>query len=212
MMIRFRISFSKTSAMRYTSHLDLHRTWERTFRRAGLPMVFGQGYNPRPRLQLACALPLGFTSECELLDVWLESEDLVHEDLLTDLEQAIPPGLQIHTVKQIDLQAPALQTLVHSVGYMVILLEPVSDLESRVADLLAVDNLPRQRRGRQYDLRPLIEEIHLLPLDHEEHEGLYMQLVAQEARTGRPEEVLDALQISPQSARVHRTQLLLDDD
>ena len=46
--------FSKTDAMRYTGHLDLHRAWERTFRRAGLPLAYTQGFSPHPRINLAC--------------------------------------------------------------------------------------------------------------------------------------------------------------
>ena len=60
--------------MRFTGHLDLHRAWERTFRRAGLPLAYSQGFNPHPRLNLASALPLGFTSEGEVIDVWLEQD------------------------------------------------------------------------------------------------------------------------------------------
>jgi radical SAM-linked protein len=48
--------------MRYTGHLDLYRTWERTLRRAGLPLAYSQGFKPHPRIVLACALPLGCTT------------------------------------------------------------------------------------------------------------------------------------------------------
>jgi radical SAM-linked protein len=209
-MIRLRITFSKTSAMRFTSHLDLHKTWERTFRRAALPLAYGQGFNPHPRLQLACALPLGFTSACELLDVWLNADDISFEVIRADLERAIPPGLVVHAVAIVDLQAPALQTQVRSVTYKVILLEPVHDLETRLAGLLAVESLPRQRRGKLYDLRPLIEELRILPPDQDAYAVLSMQLVAQEGRTGRPDEVLEALGVAPLEARVHRSNLILE--
>ena len=72
--MRVRITFAKTDAMRFTGHLDLHRAWERTFRRAGLPLAYTQGFSPHPRINLASALPLGFTSERELVDIWLEQE------------------------------------------------------------------------------------------------------------------------------------------
>jgi radical SAM-linked protein len=211
-MIRLRICFSKTTAMRYTSHLDLHRAWERTFRRAKLPLIYSQGFNPRPKLQLACALPLGFTSDCELLDVWLDLDDLADNIVQTNLEQAVPPGLRIHAITQIDLQSPALQVKVRSVGYNVTVLEPITDLDTRINGLIEAESVPRNRRGKLYDLRPLIEDIYPLPLDDEEHAGLFMQLVAQEGRTGRPEEVLEVLGISPLATRVHRTQLLLDEN
>lgn len=72
--MRLRLTFAKTDAMRFTGNLDLHRTWERTIRRAGLPLAYSQGFHPQPRLNLASALPLGFTSQFEMVDVWLENE------------------------------------------------------------------------------------------------------------------------------------------
>jgi radical SAM-linked protein len=78
--VRVRIHFHKTEAMRFTGHLDLHKAWERALRRAGsrsaLRLAYSQGFHPQPRIHLACALPLGFTSECEVVDVWLENEIL----------------------------------------------------------------------------------------------------------------------------------------
>ncbi len=69
---RVRILFAKTDAMRFIGNLDLHKAWERSCRRAGLPLAYSQGYNPQPKLNLASALPLGFTSQAELIDIWLE--------------------------------------------------------------------------------------------------------------------------------------------
>ena len=69
--MRLRLTFTKTGSLKYTGHLNLHRTLERTFRRAGLPLAYSQGFNPQPRMNLAEALPLGITSECEVMDVWL---------------------------------------------------------------------------------------------------------------------------------------------
>jgi radical SAM-linked protein len=207
-MTRIRITFSKTSAMRYTAHLDLFKTWERTFRRAGLPLTYRQGFNPRPRMQLACALPLGFTSECELLDAWLNMDEQL--DIRADLEHALPPGLVVHTVVLVDLNDPPLQTQVRSARYLVTLLEPCMHLPDRVAGLLAAESLPRQRRGKRYDLRPLIEYLHILPQNKDARPVMEMQLAAQENRTGRPDEVLEALGMHPLAARVHRSQLLLD--
>ena len=89
--MRVRITFSKTPAMRYTGHLDLHRAWERAFRRAGLPLAYSQGFHPGPRLNLACALPLGFTSECEIVDAWLDG-DLALSEIETALTGALPPA------------------------------------------------------------------------------------------------------------------------
>lgn len=56
---RLRFAYAKGEALRYISHLDLARTWERAFRRAGLPVAYSQGFNPKPRFQIAAALPWG---------------------------------------------------------------------------------------------------------------------------------------------------------
>ena len=206
--MRLRITFAKTESMRYTSHLDLHRTWERAIRRAGLPLAYSQGFNRHPRLQLAMALPLGFTSNCELLDAWFVTA-LDLPPVRAALERAAPPGLQVLAVERVDQLAPPLQTQVRSAGYIAALLDPVSDLDSRLDALLEVKKLPRERRGKAYDLRPLIEVLSMIAPDEAGNAQLYMQLAAREGQTGRPEEVLLALDIPPESARVNRTQLIL---
>ena len=208
--MRVRISFSKTPAMRYTGHLDLHRAWERAFRRAGLPLAYSQGFHPGPRLNLACALPLGFTSECEIIDAWLDG-DLSLSEIETALTCALPPGIRLHSLAQVDAHAPALQTQVQAAEYWVTLLDPLPNLNQRLAEILAADSLPRQRRGKPYDLRPLIEVIEALP---EESGGLLrlrIKLAAREAATGRPEEVLAELGVGVEAARVHRVQLYLQE-
>src|SRR5512139_3345190 len=99
--MRIRIIFSKTDAMRFTGHLDLHRTWERLVRRAGLPLAYTQGYSPHPRINLASALPLGFTSDCEVVDIWLEVE-MPSGEVRLALTQAAPPGISILDVTPVD--------------------------------------------------------------------------------------------------------------
>lgn len=207
--MRLRIAFAKTESMRYTSHLDLHRTWERTIRRAGLPLAYSQGYNRHPRLQLAMALPLGYTSQDELLDAWFET-GLDLPAARSALERAMPPGLQLLSVEEVNLREPPLQTQVRSAVYRVTLLDPVPDLRSRLAALLDTPALPRERRGKPYDLRPLVEELLQSTPDSEGRDCLDMQLAAREGQTGRPDEVLLALGIPPQSARVHRVRLVLE--
>ncbi len=206
--IRLRITFSKTEAMRYTSHLDLHRTWERTFRRAGLPLAYSQGYNPRPKIILACALPLGITSLGEILDVWLEKGMPISE-VLSALQSTLPPGVTIYHLEQVGLQEAALPTQITAAEYAAEILESVIDLDNRLAILLSEDHLNRERRGRGYDLRPLIENLSRLPDTAAGCQRLSMRLSAREGATGRPEEVLDALGISSHSVSLTRTKLIL---
>lgn len=204
--MRLRITFAKTEEMRYTGHLDLHRTWERIFRRAGLPLAYSQGYHPQPRINLASALPLGFTSQAEIADIWLE-ESLPLEQIAQALTRALPPGLQIIDIQDVPTTLPSLQTQVVAAEYIVTLLDPIDQLDNRLQEILSAASLPRERRNKIYDLRPLILELERQPNDTQGRHCLCMKLAAEDSATGRPEEVLQALDIAPESARVHRTRL-----
>jgi len=210
--MRLRITFSKSGALRYTGHLDLHKIWERTVRRADLPLVYSQGFHPQPKMQLASALPLGFLGRAEVMDIWLDVQPgnppLQYKNLL---QQAAPPGLTILEVEEVDTRLPALQTQVDSADYEVVLLDPVDRqaLSQSLSALLNTACLERQRRGKTYYLRPLIESLSLLPEDASGAQRIAMRLSAREGATGRPEEVLGALGIPFESTRIERTRLIL---
>jgi len=207
--VRVRITFAKTEAMRFTSHLDLQRTWERTLRRAGLPLAYSQGFTPRPRIQLAAALPLGFTSQGEVMDIWLE-ETLPLPSIEAALQTALPPGLRLLDIQETALNLPPLQTQLHSSEYLLTLAEPDANLEARLAPLLAADTLPRERRGKPYDLRPLIEDLRLLSSNESGQPRLHLRLTAREGSTGRPEAVLESLGINPETTQICRMRLNME--
>ena len=209
-MLRLRITFAKTGQMRYTGHLDLHRTWERTIRRARLPLAYSQGFNPHPKINLASALPLGFTGEKEMIDIWLE-QDLPIPEVQSALDKAAPPGIQISGIETIDERMPSLQTMIQASDFIITLLETVPDLNERISNLISADTLPRVRRDRPYDLRPLILKLSRIGDDEAGRAQIFARLMAREGETGRPEEVLAALGIDPLAARVHRTGLVFQD-
>jgi radical SAM-linked protein len=208
MSMRVRLTFSKNGAMRYVGHLDLFRSWERTFRRSGLPLAYSQGFHPQPKMNLACALPLGFTSQCELLDAWLEQERPL-EQVQESLNQTLPPGIQIKSVEGIDRSAPSLQTQVLSAIYIITFLDPIPDIASRLTRVTLAQQLLRQRRNKSYDLRPLIENLKLLHADEQGNQRLQVQLAARGSATGRPEELLAELGIQFSSTHIHREKLIL---
>lgn len=205
-MMRIRVFFSKNEVMRYTGHLDLHKTWERIFRRSGLPLAYSQGFHPQPRLNLACALPLGFTSQAEILDAWLESPIQI-EDIQTALIQSSPPGITIHKIEEVELRAPALQTQVIAAEYLITSQITDMDLNQKLNQVMNAQSIPRQWRGRAYDLRPLIEGLQRLSDTEQGSIQLLIRLAAREGATGRPEELLDVLGLPPSQTRVHRTKL-----
>jgi radical SAM-linked protein len=229
--MRLRIKFAKTGWLRYTGHLDMQTVWERTARRAVLPLAYTHGFHPGPKIQIASALPLGYAGRAEIVDMWLQEDvgaapcDIPGSDAQVlpyakMLQSAAPPGLTILSAKQVDEAGPALQTQVASAEYMVTLLDPVDDTElvNRLAAALAAVSLPRQRRGKDYDLRPLIESLSILPpqdpvvgipSDGRPGVGIFMRLAAREGATGRPEEVLDVLGIPYETTHVERTRIIL---
>ncbi len=206
---RYRVHFEKLAGMRFTSHLDLHRTMERTIRRASLPLAYSQGFNPRPRLNLASALPLGYTSEAEIMDIWLE-DSIEPEKLLEALLVASPPGLAVKEVSEVDLKAPALQTQVVSSKYKVtpVPKETREELLKKIAGVLETEHIIRERRNKTYDLRPLIEDLHVSE-EGTEWPWLEMRLANREGATGRPDEVSLALDLDPTTFRIHRTRIFL---
>lgn len=221
--MRIRITFAKQGALRYTGHLDLHKLWERAARRAGLPLAYSQGFHPQPKMNIAAALPLGFSSNCEIMDMRLK-EEISLVGLCEKLQETLPSGIQVTKVESVDDGAPALQTQVASVEYEVTLTEAVdgSELERRIGSVIQSDSLPRERRGKTYDLRPLIEELKILESDglpsEQEHtptgtqppalQRIFMRLSAREGATGRPEEVLDVLGIEFEGTRIERTRII----
>jgi radical SAM-linked protein len=206
--MRVRITFAKQGALRYTGHLDLHKLMERAARRAELPLSYSQGFHPQPKISLAAALPLGFASRDEVMDIRL-NEDLEPDDISTRLKNSLPGGIQILKVERVEDSLPPLQTQLLSATYEAHLTEPAdgADLTRKVEELMMSESLPRERRGKFYDLRPLVEMLSVVT----ESNGkiwLRMTLAAREGATGRPDEVLTALGIEPETVRVERTKLI----
>ena len=208
---RLRIVFAKEAELRYVSHLDLMRAWERALRRARLPVAHTQGFNPRPRLLFAAALAVGWTGSAELLDLFLEQRvdlRLAARALLVQL----PPGLEVSSITEVDLTLPSLPAQVSAAEYRIELAPGPSaaELGERVARLLAATSLPRRRERpdgvRSYDLRPLVQELrggleNGCPL-------LWARLQADGTATGRPDELVDELGLGPWLRSIERVQIL----
>lgn len=94
-----RIRFKKVGAMRFISHLDLNRTMARAFRRAGLPIAYSEGFNPRPKLVFGLNLSIGAESQCEILDTQL-TQEMEYEDIMQKLNDSLPEGLEVYYVKR----------------------------------------------------------------------------------------------------------------
>jgi len=123
-MNRLRVRFRRNAEIRYISHLDIIRVWQRSLRRAGIALAHSEGFNPRPRLSLAAPLPLGVTSEAELMDVYL-LERISPQAFMSLVQPCLPPGLEIMQAFNIGLTLPALQAQMRFAEYCVKVAAPM---------------------------------------------------------------------------------------
>jgi radical SAM-linked protein len=115
--IRHRVKFSKTGRMRFTSHLDLIRAFQRGFRRAGLPVCFSEGFSPHPRLSFGPPLPLGLAGEDEYFDVLFTRQP--RPSWLDRLNACLPEGLRGHEARLVGLSGPSLMRQINAASYSI---------------------------------------------------------------------------------------------
>lgn len=215
---RLRLTFTKEGAARYISHLDLARALERALNRAGLPVAYTRGFNRRPRLSLAAALPLGYTSAAEIADIWL-TEMIEPGAFIEQLRRSMPPGIAAGAVEEVPMASPSIQQRMAASVYEVRFLDPVDEkgLRTGLAELLAAKSIVRDRfrsRGNKpqsIDLRPTIMDMDLAK-DEDGALTLHLRLVQTVSQAGRPDDVLAALGLDPFSAQVHRAALIFTEE
>lgn len=210
---RFRVRFRKGERVRYISHLDVLRFWERAIRRAGLPLSYSQGFTPHPKLAFAGPLPLGFIGEAEIMDVSLdECVDPVEFRRLIESETS--EDLGVVDIQEIPVGAPSPQAQVLWADYQVDLPAPcLADLRRAVSDFVGRAAFPwtedKNDRSRSYDLRAAVASIAVEALDGGAR--LAMRLQAGQELTARPEQVLAALFPGHEHGVISRTSLVLDE-
>jgi radical SAM-linked protein len=91
---RIRLRYAKRGRLRFTSHRDFSRAFERAIVRARVPMAYSSGFNPHPRISYAGASPTGAASEAEYLEIGLARES-DPDEVLAALDEALPPGLDV---------------------------------------------------------------------------------------------------------------------
>lgn len=114
-----RARFSREGAIIYVGHLDLMRTFERSLRRAELPILHTQGYNPRPSLVFALPLGVGITTEDDYIDIFLEKQ-VDSTELLTRLNATLPNGLHVIEAWSVPDMGPSLMSIVTTASYRLI--------------------------------------------------------------------------------------------
>jgi len=210
-MNRLRIRFKREEEIKFISHLDLTRVWQRVFRRAGVEMAYSDGFTPHPRLSLAAPLALGVTSSCELMDVYTVKAIAGHS-LACMVSDQLPTGLEIDQVCSVPLESPTLQSQLRFAEYMVQVVAAEADvIKQSIDSLMSKDSLPWGHRRdvgmKSYDLRPLINSL-CLETAKDMAVMLRMKLRCDSNGAGRPEQVILALGLGTPLS-IQRTRLFL---
>jgi radical SAM-linked protein len=212
---RMRVTFATDDTVKYVGHLDMARAWERAIRRARLPLAYSQGFNPQARMHFAAALPVGFTGQAELIDVFLDAE-VEPAGFLLQLAPALPAGIRLTGAAAVPRELPSLQAAITAARYRVELETTESDeaFASQLAAFMARAEAWRERRrGKEvarYDLRPLVQSLtYTGPC--ELGQSFDTEMRAEPGATGRPDELLAELGYEMALRRVVRLELMLAD-
>lgn len=154
---RLRIRYAKRGRLRFTSHRDFSRAFERAVFRARVPMAYSSGFNPHPRISYAGAAPTGAASEAEYLEIGLaEVVDPAH--VHAQLAEALPDGLDVLEV--VESPGGALADLLQGSHWLIDLDVDLTGARAAVEAFLAAASVPVERmtkKGlRQFDCRAAV--------------------------------------------------------
>jgi len=216
-MNRYRITYQKTGPLRYISHLDLQKIWIRTLLRAKIPLAYTQGFHPVPKISPGWPLALGWNGFGEMIDLWFDFDNLnpVHEisekDLYDGINRNAPQGLSVINLQRIPIYSPALTTITRSAVYEINFFSQISpdELQIKMETLYATPSIIRNRRNKDYDLKPLIEKFSFSH-DQDLNTIMNIQMAARDSAMGRPDEVVEALGIDSDQIRYSRLFFILE--
>lgn len=214
-----RLQFSKRGPIRFISHRDVARVWERAFRRAKLPLAFSQGFSPHPKVSFGLALPLGYESDAEYLDVTLASPR-GPADVAASLNAILPVGMAVEAAAEVAREAASVASQVQWADYLVALSEPdagpdlsAADFTSALARLEAQPEwiVPRRRKGVEIpggteDIRSRVAWLRVLDSAPAPFAPLAFSVrLATQPRVVRPDEVCEVISVAhPCEARLVR--------
>ena len=211
--MRARIRFTKTGKVRFTSHRDVARIWERALRRAGVPVAYSAGFSPRPRLSFGLALPTGAESVAEYLDAELAA-DRGDGFLPAGLGEFLPDGMDVSGTAALQPGDASLQHAVVACRWEVEVAEASSTaLAGAVQRFMDAPSVvvTRERKGQKVtdDIRPSVLALEVAG------RTVAVELATQldgQPRGLRPAELLGALGVDPADARLLRTHQWIERD
>lgn len=218
---RVRFTYEKGEAIKFISHQDETRLWERTLRRADLPLLYKKGFNPQPHIQFAAPLGLGMTGVQELLDV-LFSPPVPLEELMTRIRGKLPPGVRLLAGEELPLKTVSPQSLTIGADYTILIYADMEEmaeaaLRAKINAFLQKEESwrERERHGRRYryNLRPLVFDLRYTGYDAAAGEHrIFLRVQMRPGATGRPDELVDALGFDDYARTLRRERIYFSDN
>lgn len=131
---KIRIKYARDERLRYYSHLDMMRMFNRAIRRAGLPVSYSQGFHPHMKLSFGPPLTMSHISEAEYLDIQLDSP--FEKTHLTMLGENLPPGIRITATKLIFTKTDSLTKIINCASYRISFKDADNDMQGKIDNLL----------------------------------------------------------------------------
>ncbi len=216
-MSNYILKYSRDDRVKYISHLDFVRMFHRAARRAELPFVFSQGFNPHPVMTVAQPLSVGVTSDGEYMKVGFDGE-FSPQDLTDRLNAALPPGFKILSARKVEGKEIDLTKIDRAEYWVKVEYEGSIDAQD-IADFLNEPRLIVMKKSKsgvkESDIRPYIYKLDLTGSD-EKTAAFSMTLAVGSVYNLKPESVIDAMEkyidgFKPEFFAVHRKSLLCGD-
>ncbi len=211
--MRAMIRFAKRPRLRFISHLDLQRFFQRAVNRTGLPIAWSQGFNPHPVMSFGSALALGWTSDYEIIDIKL-SAPMGRKRTEDAIRAALPEDLPVLDVRMVDDRHPAPMALVKMADYRVTLDgEGAGAILAQIPAFMARENVPAVKKTKsgekEINARPMV--ISMEPFES----GFNARLMLTERESIKPDLLISLLSdmagVEPPEAAIHRLLLLGED-
>lgn len=229
-MTSIRIKFVRGSEVKFISHLDLMKVFERTIRRSGVPIAYSQGFNPHPQMVFGLPLSVGVSSEAEYADFELV-ENIMPSVFMEKMNNELPDGFKITEAREKQSKGNIMAAVAGAVYEISIFLNDtldIGEIKNKISYFLNKAAIIVRKEGkggvRDMDIRPMIQTLDCcpiteLPAGYEEFGtafSLTATLKAGSSSNLRPELLINALAdetgLCIGAARVHRKQLFVGKD
>jgi radical SAM-linked protein len=189
-MQKIRIKFEKGPSVKFISHLDMMRAFERAIRRTDIPIAYSSGFNPRPRISWGPPLAIGIESDHEFADLNLDGW-IKPDELSVKLNKVLPRGFQIIEAIIAPSKEASLDSLLNRAEYIIEIETGQKDgLRSRLEQITKMDRIEVEKKGKLVDKRPMLFGLQLT------EEPLQLRMTVQVGGKGtlKPKEILDLIE------------------